>query len=415
MNQPFILLILGANYMKNGIMNIKGKSGLIGLMILCLLIPPVQATLNANDCNNSIPETKAWTTLYYIDNDYSGSFTDPLEQVFIDEIASASNLNVVVIQDKLDGPALLYYINENHTKILLDDLGEVDMADYLTLKNFIQYGKQNYPAEKYLLWIINHGGAWKGACIDETDDSTAMTMDEFQRALSETGGVDIICFLACLMGSIETVYELRDLVDIVIGSEDLAYTAGWNGVCGDTNQLLINTPDLSLEEIGRKIVNFFPENINPYSNKLTMSAIRTDKIAALVDALDQLTRYQTSHWLRSYRSVRIAHDNTFLLADYQSWAPVFEVYDLKGYIESLPSSPERTAVLDAFHDAVITEVHGRSMEGTNGLSIFFPAKKSPYNLVQFYKDDAQGLDFPADTWWNEFLFFFVVTNTVSLK
>jgi len=405
----------GANYMKKGIMGTKGRNSFMILMILIMLIPPAQATLNFYNDDNSIPEAKAWTTLYYIDNDYSGSLTDPLQQVFIDEIASTSNLNVVVIQDKLDEPALLYYINENHTKILLEDLGEVDMADYLTLKNFIEYGKQNYPAEKYLLWIVNHGGAWKGACIDETDNSTAMTMDEFQRALSETGGVDIICFLACLMGSIETVYELRDLVDIVIGSEDLAYTASWNGVCGDTNQLLTNTPDLSLEEIGSKIVNFFSEYTNPYSHKLTMSAIRTDKITPLVDALDQLVRYHTSHWISSYRPVRIAHDSTFLLADFQSWAPVFEIYDLKGYIESLPSSPERTAVLDAFHDAVITEVHGRSMEGTNGLSIFFPAKKSPYNLVQFYKENDQGLDFAADTWWNEFLFFFVVTNTILLK
>lgn len=401
--------------MEKRVKDTKGRNSLIVVMILFLLIPPAQATVNSYDNNHSLPQTKAWTTLYYIDNDYSGSLTDPLQQVFIDEIASTPNLNVIVIQDKLNEPALLYYINENHTKILLEDLGEVDMANYLTLKNFIDYGKQNYPAEKYLLWVINHGGAWKGACIDETDESTAMTMDEFKRALSETGGVDIICFLACLMGSIETVYELRDLVDIVIGSEDLAYTAWWNGICGDTNQLLTNTPDLSNEEIGSNIVNFFPEYTNPYSHKLTMSAIRTDKITTLVDALDQLARYQTAHWLRSYRSVRIAHDSTFLLADYQSWAPVFEVYDLKGYIESLPSSPERTAVLDAFQDAVITEVHGSTMKGTNGLSIFFPAKKSPYNLVQLYKEDTHGLDFAADTWWNEFLFFFVITNTILLK
>ena len=186
-------------------------------------------------------------------------------------------------------------------------------------------------------------------------------------------------------------------------------------MCGATNTLLSTSPDLSNSEVSAQLVQFFPEQHNMNLNKLTMSAIQTDKITTLVEALDQLVQYQTSHWLRSYHSVRIAHDSTFLLADYQSWAPVFEVYDLKGYIESLPDSPEKIAILDAFHDAVITEVYGSAIEGTYGLSVFFPAKSSPYALVQLYKEDVYGLDFAADTWWNEFLFFFILTNTILLK
>jgi len=137
----------------------------------------------------------------------------------------------------------------------------------------------------------------------------------YQKALSETGGVDIIAFLACLMSSIEAVYELRDLVDVFVGSEDLAYGSWFDGICGKTNQLLTDSTTLTTEELGIEIVNFFPEQNNPPQNKLTVSAISTDKIVTLVNALSDLIRYYCKHWLRYYRSVKKAFDNTFLLSD----------------------------------------------------------------------------------------------------
>lgn len=384
------------------------------MLAFFLLVPPVHATLNFSYKPQSFAQIKKWTTLYYLDADYDCNNFDPLHSIFLDEINSTANVNVIVIQDREEESAFLYYIDENHTPIVLDELGEINMGDPATLSYFINYGKENYPANHYLLYVYDHGGGWKGACMDTTDGGL-ITMDGFQTALTQSGGVDIIVFFACLMASLETVYELRDCVDVVVGSEDLAYFSWWNGVCGETNELLTASPDLSIIEISTQLVQFFPEQPNMNLNKLTMSAIQTDKITTLIDALDQLARYQTRHWLRSYRSVRIAHDSTFLLADYQSWAPVFEVYDLKGYIQSLPSSPERTAALEAFYDIIITEVHGSTMEETYGLSVFFPAKRSPYELVQLYKEDVYGLDFAADTWWNEFLFFFVLTNTILRK
>ena len=294
-------------------------------------------------------------------------------------------------------------------------MGELNMADHQTLRDFINFGKDNYPADRYLLWVVDHGGAWKGACMDDTSDELAMSMDEIQQALSESGGVDIISFLACLMSSLESVYELRDLVDVYIGSEDLGYSSSWNGICGDTNQLLTDYPDLSTEEIGTEIVNFFQEHHNPPANKLTMSAIRTNKVKALTDAVNEIAKYFVTHWIRSYFQVKEAFDNTFLLSDWQEWAPVFEVYDLRGFLENLSDSPRKQAALEAFDDAVITEVHGIDMTETHGLSIFFQPNISSYRLFKSYKSIQLGLDFTRDTLWNEFLFFFILTNTLLRK
>ena len=134
-------------YKKNGAI----KMGIGFFIVALVMMTSVQSNnfnITKTIVNNS--ENKSWTTLFYIDNDYLNS-GDLLESIFIDEISSNQNLNVFVIQDKLDGPAFYYFIDENHDKILLEELGEVNMADSQTLRDFINYGKDHYPADRYLL------------------------------------------------------------------------------------------------------------------------------------------------------------------------------------------------------------------------------------------------------------------------
>lgn len=389
------------------------KAGIAFFIGLIIIVSSVQA-VNLDIEKSSIKKTKQkqWTTLFYLDHDYGDYPYDPLEADFIDEIASSDSLNVVVIQDTLDDPAFYYYIDENHTKIQLEELGEVNMADYLTLKNFIDYGKQNYPADSYLLWVVDHGGAWKGACMDVTSNEIALTMDEIQQALSESGGVDVICFLACLMGSFEAVYELRDVVDVYVGSEDLAYASGWDGVCGDINQLLSDFPGSTSEEVGVEIVNSFVKQANPPFDDLTISALRTENVEELADSINALAKHFITHWLRSYFKVKKAHDNTFLLANWGGWAEVFEVYDLRGFIQNLPENEKTTSVLDAIDEVIITEAHGTDKTEAQGLSIFFQPNVSPNKLYREYIKKKENLDFPKDTLWDEFLFFFILTNRI---
>ena len=116
-------------------------------------------------------------------------------------------------------------------------------------------------------------------------------------------------------------------------------------------------------------------------------------------------------WLRrSYWKTKDAHENAFYLAVYQEWEESFELYDLKGFVLNLPQDSYTQAVLDAFDEAVIAETHGSEKEGTHGLSVFFPDTPSQFGLGQIYISETEGLDFPVDTFWNEFLYLFVLTG-----
>ena len=265
---------------KNQSIRILRASLMICLVIGMMISSTQAAQLKMNNKQINTSENKAWTTLYYLDCDYDSDNFDPLEYFFIDEIQTTEHVNVVVIQDKEEEPAFLYYINEQQEKIVLEELGEVNMGDPHTLIDFISYGKQHYPADRYLLWMYDHGGGWKGACMDTTNNDPGLTMDELQIALTESGGVDVICFFACLMSSLEAVYELRDCVDVYVGSEDLAWGSWFDGICGDTNQLLTDTPTITNTDLGIEIVNIYQLQQNPPTDVLTASAIKADKTTA---------------------------------------------------------------------------------------------------------------------------------------
>lgn len=392
------------------------------IIAITFILPTLQAeTAVINQENHqkktqlNMIEPKSWAALYYLDVDWESNNFDALEYWFIDEIASNEHLNVIVIQDKEYDPAFMYYIDENHNKILLEELGEINMGDYQILRDFIAFGKENYPAERYQLNIYNHGGAWMGACIDITNNDQ-LTMDEFQKALSETGGADILFWIGCcLMGSIEAVYELSGLVDVSVGSEDLGFMDWWDNVFDDMCTIVRDDPDISTVDLGKNIVEIIGDNPNPYSNYLTMSAIDVNKVSALVSAFDDLSRDLFKKWFRQgFKRTKNAHDQTYQLAQIQQYAEMFEVYDLKEFVENLNQNELTESALNAFDEAVIYKCHGQDRERTNGLSIFFPSWISPYELLQYYNDKNIGknLDFPKDTYWNEFLLGFVITNVL---
>jgi hypothetical protein len=401
-------------------MKINKLISIISVVIsIILVLPSLQAEIyfsektNTEDIQTISSVSKKWTALYYLDVDWYSNNFDALEYWFIDEIASNENLNVVVIQDMENDPAFMYYIDENHNKILLEEMGEINMGDYEILRDFISFGKENYPADRYQLNIYNHGGAWMGACIDTTDGDQ-LIMDEFQKALSETGGVDILVWIGCcLMGSIEAAYELRGLVDVTVGSEDLGFMNWWDNIFDDMCIILKENPDISTIELGESIVNFIDNNPNQASGYLTMSAIDINKIPLLVSSIDELARENVKKLFKGgYRNIRNAHDNTYQLAQLEGYAEQFEVYDLKEFIQNLDSDEKTSELLTVFDDAVITECHGIDRERTNGLSIFFPSTLSRYDLLKYYNNRGVGtdLDFTKDTFWNEFILIYVMTN-----
>ena len=250
------------------------------------------------DTINPIQDEKKWTWIFYNDEDFQPTTSQVLGW-FIDEAKSGENLNVLVLSDKHNTPAYMYYIDENHEAVLLEEMGELNMGNGNTLRNFINYAKERCPATRYLVSAYDHGMCWAGACEDGTSHGDRLTLNEFHSALSATGGTDIFCFTGpCVMANIEAVYELKDCVDLYIASEATSLYGWWNYIISDICDLLNQHPDTSIYAIGNAIIELIHDDSNRYEYQPlhTMSAIDMSQVDNLASALDRFC----SHMMNTY-------------------------------------------------------------------------------------------------------------------
>jgi len=352
--------------------------------------------------------TKEWTLMFYDDADFSGY--DPLDW-FAEKAFSSENINVIVLQDKEHDPANMWYIDNNHNKILLEELGEVNMGDYFTLFNFINYSKSNYPAERYMLFFYNHGRGWQGACVDNTSQD-ALTMDEIQQALTNNSGVDITCFSApCLMGAVESAYELRNCTDVYIGSEETSGYVYWGDTMSEIYLLLDTSPDITNVEIGDKIIELIKNNLKSpewrkWRKSVTMSSIETSKLDSVANSIDKLAKDLSQKIEKNSYRIKLIQALSQPFGKYKILmkSNIIDVYDFskKCYIFFFMDKTIRVDaknVMTSIDNAVIANLKGLKHPRAHGLTIYFPSNS-------IYYDDtyvSSGLDFTTNTYWDEFL------------
>lgn len=120
------------------------------------------------------------------------------------------------------------------TSPLLANLGPINSGDPNTLKSFINWGFQQYPAQRKMLVIWGHGDSWfkeddwKWICPDEgAQDLISVSEGELKAALSGIAHLDILLFDACSMQSLEVLAEVMHAADFVVGSEEQVPAAGF--------------------------------------------------------------------------------------------------------------------------------------------------------------------------------------------
>lgn len=461
----------------------KKIKGVVIATIAIALLMTLNATASTikieNRCdpnpNNflTVPETKNWTLMFYAPET---SAYDPVND-FAEEAYSGENLDVVVLQDpdprytEMYDVSITWYIEQDHAKTPLKVDGELNMGNYTVLRDFISYCKDNFPAERYILCLYGHGLSWQGACLDEDpgyprvpgeDYYDLLTMKEMQKAISEAGGVDILCFTnPCMMGVIEGMYELRDCIDVYISGESAAMWIYWLGTFDNLCKTLNEQPEISTIELSEKILDTINENVYeiqkniplqtswPLRNRIqnsvgimtfTFSAVRTDRMRNVTESLDMLARdliQRLPHdylkiWFASKLTEYFPHEQTSrapflveLLRPSQRYRrnictifgvgygelycfPILDIYDFADNCINLYKHSNETIcnhaqqVKNSVDDAVIRSHHRLLHKDAHGIAIFLPnlGIADRINLNNYVTSD---LDFVNDSCWDEFL------------
>ena len=347
------------------------------------------------------PQT--WTFIFYDDADFTLAY-DPWEDFRIHAHAG-NNLQVLVLRDTNADVCRLYQLVGQDTYQVLENWGEVDMGDPTTLANLLIYAKTNFPADRYALAVYDHGGGWYGSCYDVTNGGW-MTMDEMASGLAAAGGLDLLMFTApCLMGALESVHELRDVLDVYIGSEELSGYVDWRIVMNPFCTLLDNSAALTTEEIAAQTLDMVMDNAIPeYRESIAMGATKASATGAVVDAVHDFAAY----CLGNHSGLRT--ELTAALAATTRFGELFgydrEEVDLGDFVDQALAritDPVARQYLTEIHDsldaAVVAVVNGVSLPRVHGLSIVFPETEAQTN--DQYANVA--LDLTDNTYWDEFI------------
>ena len=121
-------------------MNIKKLTIISIVIIIVIPLSSMTSVVSENIHIRGNLEQKKWTLMFYGDGDWLGGWalTDFLIQ---HGISSSENIDIVVLEDVPDGPAKLWYIDNNSSRVLLEEKGEINMGAYETLRDFISYSK----------------------------------------------------------------------------------------------------------------------------------------------------------------------------------------------------------------------------------------------------------------------------------
>jgi len=355
-----------------------------------------------------------WTFMVYLDADCNLEEDGLNDFIEMSSVGSSTAMNIVVQMDRASGYSTSYgdwttakrfLVAQGSTPIAsnaLADIGEVNMGDPVTLKNFMEWAISTYPAQRYALVLWDHGGGWQaGVCSDESASGDTLSMPELRSGISlalasRSAHLSMMGFDACLMGMAEVAYDLKEYSDAFAFSEETEPGQGWpyDKVLGD----LKTTPSMTGVSLADVVVNRYAEFYGS-AGKETQSSVISAQMPALGTAVQGFADAMISGWGVSEAQIKNARAQTDEFAS-RYYVDLYHFAQLvKSSLGTGAIATAAQAVMDAVDSAVSSERHGVQHASVHGLSIYFPSIASDYGQTGY----ATSLIFANDLTWDEFL------------
>lgn len=379
----------------------------IALLVIISAFPTTLPVGNAESDEDSLPE---WGFYVYMagDNTLYEEVTDDLNEMKM--VGSNNDLEIVTLTDQLLGNDSHAYhvIKHGVEETPLSEINatwenEIDMGDGETLKDFMVWATTEYPTQRKILVIWDHGSGWKKVAEDQ---GSHLTVPEIRKAIEDyreiTGDppLTMIGFDACLMGMFEIAYELKDQAEMIHGSEAYEPLEGWT-----YNHLLYKLEQQTTNsELAHYIVNDYIEsyrNGSVYTSySVTAAVVDTSKLEDVWDKLEDFSG-QINSVLPVYRDqVSYSRDQT---QRYDQNPDYRDLYDLAINVENrIPVSDTikyARELQNSINDAVIAEDHWQKpgklpVERAHGLTIYFPTEGAETGYDDLLINDSK---------WSEFI------------
>ena len=269
----------------------------------------------------------------------------------------------------------VYQVTNGNFKCLVNNAGNGSMTDPATLRSFIQWTAQNFPANRNMLILWDHGGgSASGFGYDQKNSyPRSMSLERIDQALKNSKvKFDFIGFDACLMATTETALMLSDRADYLISSEEMEPGKGWY-YTNWLNDLSKNT-SMSTLDVGKIIVDdFTTESAKIRGNQqTTLSIVDLAELSRTVpeDISAFATKAQSMIKDGDYKAIATARGGTKEFAA----STAIDQIDLVHFSERLGTA-EAKELAETLLSAVKYNRTSPNVANAYGLSIYFPYKR----------------------------------------
>lgn len=410
---------------------------------------------------------QTWTVMLYQDAD-----DKVLEQdIFIDfneaeRVGSSDRVNIVAQLDRYAGgfsgdgnwtDTRRYYLTQDDRLDRIgspgESIGEVDMSDPNELADFVLWAVRNYPADRYVLIMSDHGMGWPGGWTDNAPQGgsggqgipisraigDALYLHDIDAALAfvrQEGGFEafeMVGMDACLMGHLEVFAALAPHARYAVASQEVEPAVGWayTAFLGE----LVANPDMTGADLSRSIVETYIDEDQritdpqaraefvgrgPYGapsesqlasqlqRSTTLSAVDLSRAPAVVEALNEFAMA-----LQGANQRGVAEARTYAQSFTSIWGRNTQpsYIDLAHFAALLSRELQDPAVdqaaqnlFESLNAAVVAIKNGPQKPGATGVSIYFPNSelyRSPVAGPESYIPVARR--FSEVTVWDDFL------------
>jgi len=296
-----------------------------------------------------------------------------------------------------------------------EELDNVPMSNPESLREFLDWGIKNYPAKHYMVVVQGHGSGPGGILSDKDGLMSIPDLEKTMKKSQENTGVkpDILVLDACLMGSAEVAYQLKDTADIMIASQEVE--SGYTIPVDRITESLKDSPCMSSMKFAKKIVEYCKDNYE-LNFTPTMSAIDLKEMKDFGKIIDDFSlKLSEANIPDSVMKSLVGETQHFhleksgIMDTVTKYIPseADNFVDLYNFTERILSSEEvqNKELLEAARQLqqvlsriiLANESTGEEYGNSHGLSMLLPDRSM--KISKKYKE----LDLSQETGWDEFI------------
>lgn len=262
---------------------------------------------------------------------------------------------------------------------LVGSSSATNMGDAQTLADFLNWGVENYPADKMGVVFWNHGGgSIGGVCFDELSDNDSLSLRELDTALLNVSGsmtdrFEFIGFDACLMGTLETANVLATYANYMYGSQELEPGGGWDYTA--IGSALAYDPEYNGAQLGEVLCDAYYSACDEGGDgdMATLSVTDLSKVDDLIINFNTFAQelYNATESSQDLSYIIRAIENADNFGGNNKTEGYTNMVDL-GEIVSACGLDSSSAVTSALEEAVVYKVSGSNHYNAGGLSVYYP-------------------------------------------